>query len=97
MSVGISLSNIAGTASANFNITVVGPPGKPKFVGPDTVSRDSCTITWSPPVDDGGDALTGYYIERREETSSTWIEVGEEDYDLENIDVVVDHHDIKKV
>jgi len=71
----ISLSNIAGTCSASFDITVVGPPGKPKFVGPDVITRDSATITWSPPVDDGGDALTGYVIEKREDAATSWSEV----------------------
>jgi len=71
----IALTNIAGSCSANFDITVIGPPGKPKFVGPDTVTRDSCTITWSPPIDDGGDMLTGYVIEKKEETVSVWTEV----------------------
>lgn len=35
-------------------------------------TRDSVTLEWKPPQDDGGSAITGYIIEKREALRLTW-------------------------
>ena len=47
-------------------------PGKPKIVSYD---RDRAELQWAEPVSDGGDAITGYTIERKEPKSSRWSRV----------------------
>jgi hypothetical protein len=44
-------------------------PGKPEV---DDVDEDSVTISWQKPKDDGGDKVTGYQVEMKEEGSSKW-------------------------
>ncbi|XP_064634017.1 twitchin-like isoform X9 [Lineus longissimus] len=44
-------------------------PGKPEV---DDVDEDSVTLSWQKPKDDGGDKVTGYQVEMKEEGSSKW-------------------------
>lgn len=51
-------------------------PGKPK--GPievTNVQRDSITIKWKEPEDDGGSPITGYIVERRQPSEIKWTRV----------------------
>ena len=51
-------------------------PGAPE--GPITVSnltKDSATLTWKPPKDDGGCDLTAYIVERRDAKRNVWTKV----------------------
>lgn len=36
------------------------------------VTKDSCTLEWHPPKDDGGEPLTSFVIEKREKSKTTW-------------------------
>jgi len=40
------------------------------------VTRDSCTVTWSPPASDGGTPLVGYHVEQRLVSRPSWVRVG---------------------
>ena len=39
-------------------------------------TRDTVVITWQPPTDDGGSAVTGYVIEKREAKRATYTNAG---------------------
>ncbi|CAK5074870.1 unnamed protein product [Meloidogyne enterolobii] len=57
----IKLKNKSGEAQSEANVTVVGRPDPPQ--GPLEVSdicKDGATLEWKPPLDDGGEPLTGY-------------------------------------
>lgn len=41
--------------------------------------RQSVTITWKPPLDDGGVELSNYYIEKYDKEWSTWTKISEVD------------------
>lgn len=49
-----------------------GPPGPPTQINAESIGRNFVTLTWAPPVDDGGSKITGYIIESREFGSSLW-------------------------
>lgn len=60
----------------------VGPPSKPS--GPIAVKdldRNSVTIEWKAPKDDGGSPVTRYVIEKRDAKRSLWSPVGKVDSD----------------
>lgn len=40
------------------------------------ITKDSVTLSWKPPVKDGGLELTGYIIEQRDTRRSTWTKAG---------------------
>lgn len=59
-----------------FAPSLTGLPGRP--VGPleaTSTTRDSVTLEWKPPKDDGGSPVLGYVIEKREAMRMTWSRV----------------------
>uniref|UniRef100_A0A8C4WS59 Immunoglobulin superfamily member 22 n=1 Tax=Eptatretus burgeri TaxID=7764 RepID=A0A8C4WS59_EPTBU len=59
--------------------------GEP-YVAPDAptapqatnVTKDSVTLSWVPPQNDGGNAIRGYIVERRKKNSNLWVTVNTE-------------------
>lgn len=47
------------------------------------ISRESVTIEWKPPIDDGGLELTKYAIEKHEPDCGRWIKVADVNKDVE--------------
>ncbi|XP_055385446.1 twitchin isoform X34 [Condylostylus longicornis] len=71
----IQLTNSEGTDSATCHVTVVDKPGIP--VGPLSaydITPDTCTLSWKPPLDDGGSPITNYVVEKME-PSGIWVKV----------------------
>ena len=50
-------------------------PSKPNDLQAHNINRDSVTLSWQPPTDDGGTDIVGYEIERREQGRSSWTKV----------------------
>lgn len=47
------------------------------------ISRESVTIEWKPPLDDGGLELTKYAIEKHEPETDQWVKVADVDKSVE--------------
>uniref|UniRef100_A0A7E4VU92 non-specific serine/threonine protein kinase n=1 Tax=Panagrellus redivivus TaxID=6233 RepID=A0A7E4VU92_PANRE len=72
----LNIKNEVGEDTGVFEIVVQDRPSPPK--GPlvvDNVTKESCTLAWNPPEDDGGSELTNYVVERREIKSKSWVPV----------------------
>ena len=55
----IRLVNSSGTETADCEVIVLGPPSKPR--GPlevKEVTKSSVTLSWSPPLDNGGKEIS---------------------------------------
>ena len=50
----------------------VDPPGKPGEPECEGTTEDSITLTWEPPMKDGGKPIKGYIVEKREKGSKRW-------------------------
>lgn len=46
------------------------------------VTQESCTLSWKPPVEDGGDEVSHYIVERRDTNRLNWVIVHAECKDL---------------
>lgn len=49
------------------------PPGAPSRLQPSDIAKDSLTLTWYEPDEDGGSPITGYWIERFDPENDKWI------------------------
>ena len=55
---------------------MLGPPSRP--VGPLEVTdilAESCKISWKHPVDDGGNEIIGYRVEKMDKKTGQWEKV----------------------
>ncbi|XP_061582850.1 immunoglobulin-like and fibronectin type III domain-containing protein 1 isoform X2 [Cololabis saira] len=51
-----------------------GPPGAPKIV---STSKTCINLTWTPPVDDRGEPIIGYQVEKRKKDTNQWTALNE--------------------
>ncbi|KAJ7344394.1 hypothetical protein JRQ81_000344 [Phrynocephalus forsythii] len=56
----------------------IAPPGQASQPQVTDVTKDTVTITWSPPPKDGGAPVMGYIVERRKKGSNLWVPVSKE-------------------
>ncbi|XP_050067771.1 twitchin isoform X12 [Anopheles maculipalpis] len=63
------ITNSSGSDEGSFNLTVLDRPDPPQ--GPmvyEEITEKSVTISWKPPLDNGGSELTGYVVEKKDLT-----------------------------
>ncbi|KAF0299363.1 Twitchin [Amphibalanus amphitrite] len=73
----IQATNQHGRDEATIEITVVSKPSAPE--GPLEVSdvhKDGCKLKWKPPLDDGGEPIEGYVVEKYDPDVGIWIPIG---------------------
>ena len=73
----IHAKNSVGEDTAEFDITVLGKPGKPK--GPleaSDITKHGCKLKWEKPEDDGGTPIEYYEIEKLDPLTGHWIPCG---------------------
>jgi titin len=58
--------------------TATEPPGPPSAPEPSDITKESCTLTWKEPEENGGTPVTGYFIERCTAESSRWLRITKE-------------------
>lgn len=75
----IIAKNNAGEATVDLTLKVIDKPDRPKTLDVKDIKKDSVTIAWTPPIDDGGLELTKYSIEKRDPEKMVWIKVAEVD------------------
>ena len=50
-------------------------PDAPRHLAVTDISKNSVSLTWEPPRDDGGSKVMGYYVEKRTPYSARWSRV----------------------
>nr|XP_032836799.1 immunoglobulin-like and fibronectin type III domain-containing protein 1 isoform X6 [Petromyzon marinus] len=73
----LQLKSPMGTAEINMQLEVIDKPSLP--VGPleTSVAGKLVTMTWQPPLDDGGRPVSRYLVERRQADKRSWVPVGD--------------------
>uniref|UniRef100_A0A8D2J9G9 Titin n=1 Tax=Varanus komodoensis TaxID=61221 RepID=A0A8D2J9G9_VARKO len=65
--------NVAGEKTASIHVKVLDRPGPPE--GPVVITGvtvEKCTLSWKPPLEDGGSDISHYVVERRETSRLVW-------------------------
>src|SRR5947209_3811466 len=65
----VGVSSPSSTASAT---TLAVAPSPPSGLAATVVSSSQINLSWAPPTDNGGSAITGYKIERSTDGGITW-------------------------
>ena len=72
----VSAENAVGAAHAEFEVIIQDRPSKPLQLEIVEVQRESISISWQKPEDDGGSPITGYIIEKRDAKKTSWSSAG---------------------
>uniref|UniRef100_A0A7N8Y5C1 Titin n=1 Tax=Mastacembelus armatus TaxID=205130 RepID=A0A7N8Y5C1_9TELE len=72
----VNLENASGSKAITFTVKMLDTPGPPQGVVFKEVTRGSITLTWEPPLNDGGAQIHHYIVERHEATRRTWQQSG---------------------
>lgn len=71
----LTAENCSGSKSAFISVRVLDSPSAPINLEVKDVKRDSLSISWEPPLVDGGAKILHYIIEKREEARKTFTSV----------------------
>ncbi|CAF1142161.1 unnamed protein product [Rotaria sordida] len=74
----LTLKNAKGEVKVPVDVTVVDRPSKPE--GPMKVAditKESCTVSWKPPLDNGGCPIEKYVLEKQDVARGGWTPAGE--------------------
>lgn len=73
----LTLKNDLGICSAAANVTVLDKPSRPeKPLVVSDITKESCSLSWKIPLDDGGSPILHYVIEKMDLTRGTWADAG---------------------
>uniref|UniRef100_A0A672I958 Uncharacterized protein n=1 Tax=Salarias fasciatus TaxID=181472 RepID=A0A672I958_SALFA len=73
----ITAKNRFGTDKQTIEVNVADIPEAPKELKVSDIARDSITLTWEPPANDGGSDIISYIIEKCPTTADRWIRAGQ--------------------
>uniref|UniRef100_A0A3P8WEH8 Titin n=1 Tax=Cynoglossus semilaevis TaxID=244447 RepID=A0A3P8WEH8_CYNSE len=71
----VTIHSPLGKATLPMLVQVLDSPGPPVNVKVLAVTRDSATLAWEPPENDGGDTVKAYHVEKREASKKAWVSV----------------------
>uniref|UniRef100_A0A8C4S3C2 Titin n=1 Tax=Erpetoichthys calabaricus TaxID=27687 RepID=A0A8C4S3C2_ERPCA len=71
----LKLENNSGSKSAFVNVRVLDSPSAPINFSIKEIRKDAVTLTWEPPLLDGGAKITNYIVEKRETTRKAYTTV----------------------
>ncbi len=72
----IQLTNTEGSDQGTCKILVVDRPGPPsKPVDAYDITPETCSLSWRPPIDDGGSPITNYVVERYDVSGGYWTKI----------------------
>lgn len=68
----MTLTNSIGVKSTEIFVIVLDKPGPPGAIKVDEISADFISLSWDPPIYDGGCQINNYVVEKRDTTTTAW-------------------------
>lgn len=68
----VKLQNAVGSASLTLNVRVLDSPGPPSHVGVKDVTKNSATVFWDIPENEGGAPVKNYLVDIRDISRQGW-------------------------
>ncbi|XP_023262464.1 titin-like [Seriola lalandi dorsalis] len=68
----VKLQNVAGSASLTLNVRVLDSPGPPAHIAVKDVTKNSATVTWDIPENEGGAPVKNYLVDIRDLSRKGW-------------------------
>ena len=69
----IQLTNSEGSDQASCKVLVVDRPGPPSQpIDAYDITPETCTLSWRPPIDDGGSSITNYVVDKLDVAGGYW-------------------------
>ncbi|CAF4579023.1 unnamed protein product [Rotaria sp. Silwood1] len=84
----LTLRNVKGDVKIPIDVIVIDRPGKPE--GPmkvTDITKETCTVSWKPPLDNGGCPIERYVLEKQDVGRGGWTPAGEVSGDATSINV----------
>ncbi|GIY64293.1 twitchin [Caerostris darwini] len=73
----LTATNSNGSDSAKITIVILDVPLAPKNLSIEEITKESCTVRWNPPDDDGGSDIQHYTVEKKDMETGRWVHVDE--------------------
>ena len=68
----LTLENSAGSKVVSVSVVVLDSPSAPRSLQTKDVTKESVTLAWQPPENDGGSVVNHYIVEKKESTKKAW-------------------------
>uniref|UniRef100_A0A3B3HL83 Titin n=1 Tax=Oryzias latipes TaxID=8090 RepID=A0A3B3HL83_ORYLA len=68
----VKLQNVAGSTSLTLNVRVLDSPGPPAKIIVKDITKNSATVAWDIPENEGGAAVTNYFVDLRDISRKGW-------------------------
>uniref|UniRef100_A0A8B9HA48 Titin n=1 Tax=Astyanax mexicanus TaxID=7994 RepID=A0A8B9HA48_ASTMX len=71
----LTVENSSGSKTVSVTVRVLDTPGAPQNLKISQVTKESVTLIWEPPINDGGTKIKNYVVEKREATRKAYATV----------------------
>lgn len=78
----VTASNESGSTHVECTVQVIDKPSKPQSLDVKVTKKDTITLEWTPPIDDGGMDINKYTLEKCDVQNNVWMKVSDFDKDI---------------
>jgi len=80
----VTATNESGSTYVECTVQVIDKPSRPQSLEIKDIKKDSITLEWTPPIDDGGLEIDKYTLEKCDIQNNVWMKVSDFDKDIKS-------------